>query len=173
MKFTQKNKKNKYIIASVVLAVGIATFAIVWGINANDKSSPVQVQSSDSDNEQLNQQDNTDNNLPVGTADDPVRESPDLPVNASAILTIPSYQTNSGAIVLNIAINEVWPNTATCTATLKGPENKTFTESVFAQAQISGCQFNISDLPSGEYEISVYAENENLKTNNETITVKL
>lgn len=91
----------------------------------------------------------------------------------SATINIPSYQAENGRINVNVAISEPWGQDASCTMQIQGPLARTVTETVFAQAQISGCNLEASDLPSGAYHVTIFAEHGDQKTNVETLNVTL
>lgn len=124
------------------------------------------------------QQENTNPEKPskdtqkTGTEENPIRDTPGSE-KITAQLNIPSHQVSKSSVLLNIAINKSWPSTATCVIDATGPTIISKTEPVFAQAQISGCQFNISDLKSGDYTFTVFAKNGQEKTNTETINITI
>lgn len=93
--------------------------------------------------------------------------------SSTATINLPSYQASGDTISVNVAISETWGSSAKCTMQIEGTAKRTVQESVFAQAQISGCLLEASGLPSGNYTVSVYAENNGERTNTKVLRVAL
>lgn len=174
MNIQPKNKKGRkrtaVIVVVLLIVIAIAVFFAWNHLRETPYTSPVLDKS--------NQQKNTDpenaskDTQKVGTEDNPVRDTPDSE-KITAQLNIPSHQVNKNSVLLNIAINKPWPSTATCVISITGPTVISRSEPVFAQAQISGCQFNISDLKSGDYTLTIFAKNGQEKTNTETVNITI
>lgn len=91
---------------------------------------------------------------------------------SSATINIPSYQASDGKVLVNVAISESW-NSGECVMALSGPNSQTVREDVFPQAQISGCQLEANNLPSGTYKATIYAERNGQRTSSETLELRL
>ena len=168
------NRKTPLIILLIVAVIGLAIFGYILIAKPFDRDAD-----NPSNNTSNQQTDNkpTDSNTPPTTDGDSSTEQPqtDTPPQQSstATINIPSYQATGGTISVNVAISEAWDTSAQCTMEITGAAKRTVTENVFAQAQISGCLLEASDLPSGSYTVSIYAENNKERTNTKVLRVTL
>lgn len=171
------NRKTPLIILLIVAVVGLVALGYILIAKPFDRDTD------NSSNSTSNQQTddtpagNNDSNTPPTTDSDSGTEQPqtDTPPQQSstATINIPSYQATGGTISVNVAISEAWDTSAQCTMEITGAAKLTVTENVFAQAQISGCLLEASDLPSGSYTVSIYAENNKERTNTKVLRVAL
>ncbi len=174
MNIQLKNRKShKPVVVTIVILFIVAVIVafLVWNQlrgspftkpNLNESN---QQQSSDHTKTSENTQKN-------GTEENPVRDTPNSE-KITAQLSIPSHQEDKSSILLNVAIDKPWPSTATCIINATGPTAVSKSEPVFTQAQISGCQFNISDLKPGNYIFTIFAKNGPEKTNTETVSITI
>ena len=174
MNIRPKNKKNrKHIIAilAVLFIVLAVTGFFAW--NHFRKPSDTKPTSNESGQQESTTTTNSsEDSEKSGTEENPIRDTPPSE-KITAQLSIPSHQVDGYSILLNVAIDKSWPSTATCTLNGTGPTSVNRSETIFAQAQISGCQFKINDLKPGSYAFAIFAKNGSEKTNTETINITI
>lgn len=185
MKLTQNNTSKKkliIIVASVaLLAGGVSAFS--YFSSAEPENSSSENQSNDkkrSSNTDSEFDDSKDKDSGYNSAN-PARDNPtNQPPSAgtsdqppSATISIPSYQARNGRITVNVAIDQPWGGDAVCKMEIEGPRSLTVTENVFPQAQLSGCPLEVTDMPSGSYNLTIYAEKGDQRTNIKNLNVSL
>ena len=179
-----KKSKNRriYIIVSILVALtgAAALFAYTQNIGPFEDSNP-NLDSTHTDEMQQRKSSGSDsqNQNNSYSEENPARDTQPQASDegssqqSSATINIPSYQASDGRILVNVAISEPWGTEALCTLEIDGPRSQTVTENVFPQAQTSGCPLEVSGLPAGSYQLTIYAENRNTRTNTQTLNVNL
>lgn len=180
----RSSRKKKIIITSIIVAllIGGGVFAYTQSpLYAPDEEDTT---SEDREDENGNTEENGEGTVDTNgtTTDDTHLADPtdnldrdpseNTPTESSARISIPNYQASGDTISVSVAISEVWGD-GQCTLRVEGPRAASATDTVFPQAQISGCQPTISGLPGGTYRATVYAERNGQRTNTDTLTINL
>lgn len=181
---SKRSKTKRNIIIALVLALVIIGTVIWYAQAQNIGPFEEAVETSSGQTGQTQSTDSSDDSTTIGTEnpsydpENPARDNTTEPDDtnqptSSAVINIPNYQADDGRILLNVAISEPWGSEARCTMQISGPVDRTVTESVFPQAQNSGCPLEATGLPVGSYQLTVFAENGTARTDTKKINVEL
>lgn len=169
MEIKKKKKKNILFIPLIVILIGLITY-LLYVFFSDQQDVPT---STISETEKTSTR-TTEKKQPEGNEGDPFTDK-DSGVNdktntsKNATISVPSYQALDSSITVNVAIDKILPPSAQCIMDIIGPVSSVISDDVFSQAQISGCQLVAKNIPEGSYEVNVYVQNNESKTN----TVKL